>query len=315
MPGGPRSTDSLQAVAMLDVGASANQTLEDAIVHTVAYSDVFDYPLTAAEVHRYLVGIATTQEVVEAALAEMTARPRRLDHLEGLYFLPGRSETVASRRRRGDVSAALWPKAIHYGQVIAHMPFVRMVAITGALSMDNSDPGDDLDYFIITEPGRLWLCRAFIIGLVRAAVMRGDIICPNYFVSSNALVMSERNLYTAHEMTQMAPVAGLELYDEMRCANPWVEDFLPNARGAPRSVPVTEASPSQAWALAEAALRTPAGAWLEQWERERKIAKLRGQITAGNPVEADFGADWCKGHFGGYGQRTLGAMADRMDES
>jgi hypothetical protein len=116
-------------------------------------------------------------------------------------------------------------------------------------------------------------------------------------------------------MTQMAPVAGLDLYEEVRRANSWVEAFLPNAHGAPRTVPVTEASPSPLWALTEAALRTPFGTRLEQWEMERKIAKLKAQMTASDPIEADFGADWCKGHFGGYGQRTLGAMADRMGES
>jgi hypothetical protein len=59
----------------------------------------------------------------------------------------------------------------------------------------------------------------------------------------------------------------------------------------------------------------PPGTWLEQWEMERKVAKLRGEMAAGDPVEADFGVDWCKGHFGGYGQRTLGAMAERLSEA
>ena len=72
--------------------------------------------------------------------------------------------------------------------------------------------------------------------------------------------------------------------------------------------------PSAVWALAEAALRTPPGAWLEQWEMDRKIAKLMAQMTASDPVEADFGADRCKGHFGGYGRRTLEAMASRIGE-
>jgi hypothetical protein len=312
MPAGPRSEESLHALAAMDAATLSHQALTDAIVQTVAYSDVFDYPLTEAEIHRYLVGSPATADEVRSALRSGRLVPDHLGCTDGYYYLPGRAATVEKRRARARVSVDLWPKAIHYGQVIAHMPFVRMVAITGALSMDSSDPGDDLDYLIVTEPGRLWLCRAFVIGLVRAAERRGDIICPNYFISTRALVMAERNLYTAHEMTQMAPVAGLEIYDELRRVNPWVESFLPNACGAPRTLPITEAAPTWAWGLVEAALRTPPGAWLEQWEMERKVRKLKAQMAASNPIEADFGADWCKGHFGGYGRRTLGAMADRI---
>lgn len=286
--------------------------LDEAILQTVAYSDVFDYPLTDTEIHRYLVGLPASLDAVRSALAANRLLPERLACLEGYYFLPDRESTVEKRLRRAQVSAALWPRAIHYGLIIARLPFVRMVAITGALSMNNSDPGDDLDYFIITELGRLWLCRAFVIGLVRAAARCGEIICPNYFVSERALEVSERNLYTAHEMTQMVPVSGLGLYERLRETNPWVREFLPNAVGAPRTLPSIGADPYLLWDVAEMILRTPPGAWLEQWDMNRKMRKLQAQISASNPIEAEFGVDWCKGHFGGYGRRTLGALADRM---
>lgn len=31
--------------------------VEEAIIHTVSYVDIFDYPLTLPEVHRYLIGV------------------------------------------------------------------------------------------------------------------------------------------------------------------------------------------------------------------------------------------------------------------
>lgn len=295
--------------------ARVEQSLEEAIVRAVTYSDVFDYPLTLQEIHRYLVGVSATLEQVHARLNDAATVPGRLRCSEGFYHLVGREHLVQKRLQRARVSEALWPKAVHYGHVIARMPFVRMVAITGALSMDSSDPGDDLDYFLVTEPGRLWMCRAFVVSLVRMAASRGDVICPNYFVTTRALIVTERNLYTAHEMTQMVPVSGIELYHRMRELNPWVEEYLPNAVGAPRVAPVSAVGPHPVWSLAEAVLRMPPGTWLEQWEMERKVAKLRGEMAAGDPVEADFGVDWCKGHFGGYGQRTLGAMAERLSEA
>ncbi len=44
--------------------------LKNAILQTAAYADVFDYPLTSAEIHRYLTGVRTSREAVEQVLEE-----------------------------------------------------------------------------------------------------------------------------------------------------------------------------------------------------------------------------------------------------
>jgi hypothetical protein len=295
-------------VRVEDADAAA---LDEAIVKTVTYSDVFSYPLTVQEIHRYLTGVATTVEAVERSVRELSASGR-LACVEEYYALPGREGTVETRRRRAAISERLWEKAISYGHTIARLPFVRMVAVTGALSVDNSEDDDDLDYLIITEPGRLWTCRACVLALVRLAARRGDVVCPNYFLSERALVMRETSLYTAREMIQMVPLAGFDLYRRMLELNPWVGDYLPNAGVWARP---TGAPPERSGvtAAAEGLLRTPVGGWLEGWEMRRKLRKLGAQSAASlNPAESDFGPDWCKGHFNSHGQRTIAAMGNRL---
>jgi hypothetical protein len=289
--------------------------LETAIREAVAYSDVFDYPVTAQEIHRYLVGCAATPETVQQALDTSLLPGGRLKSKSGYIFLPGREALVPLRQHRAGIAQSLWQHAYTYGIRIAQVPFVRMVAITGALALDNVNEDADIDYLIVTEPGRLWLCRALVIGVVRWAKRRGHVLCPNYILSERALVINERNLYTAREVAQMAPIAGFALYQRLRSLNPWVDELLPNAKGPPGRIepaPIIH-SPLRSWS--ERLLRTPFGDRLEAWEMHRKIDKLQKQkahTTA--PDESAFCADWCKGHFDGHAHLVLRSYSQRLDQ-
>jgi hypothetical protein len=51
---------------------------DEAILHTLLYADIFDYPLTPAEIHHFLIAEPATRESVEAALEHspwLGARP------------------------------------------------------------------------------------------------------------------------------------------------------------------------------------------------------------------------------------------------
>ena len=169
----------------------------------------------------------------------------------------------------------------------------------------------DIDYLIITEPGRLWLCRALIVGLVRLAALHGTELCPNYFLSERALVLNERNLFTAHEVTQMVPLTGLAMYEQLRELNRWTYSFLPNAAGSPRRMAALEPTHHRTHQLVERTLRSRVCSPLEHWEMMRKVRKLGTQGTG--HAEAAFGPDWCKGHFGDHGQATLSRYAERLE--
>ena len=278
-----------------------------AIVQAVAYADVFDYALTADEIHRYLIGLPASRGIVRGMLAN--GRPAAIARSGRYFTLVGRESAVDTRRARAATAAAYWRRAVRYGHAISNLPFVRMVAVTGALAMDNLSD-DDIDYLIITEPGRLWLCRAMIVGLVRVAALRGTVLCPNYFLSEQALVLTERNLFTAHEVTQMVPLAGLPVYQRLRELNRWTETYVPNAIGAPRRLAAAEPGRRRARRVVERTLRSRVCAPLERWEMARKVSKFskRGH----DHVEAAFGPDWCKGHFGDHGQVTLARYAERL---
>ncbi len=273
-------------------------SIEEAILHTLLYADVFDCPLTLAEIQRYLIGPSLPAEAVQTALETSPWLTARVTRVNGYFAVRGRAEIGHLRDERRRHSAALWPAARRWGARMGALPFVRMVAVTGALAVDNSPPGDDIDYLLVTAPGRVWLARAFAVALVRLARLRGVELCPNYVLSQSALEQRQRDLYSAHDLAQMVPLVGHQVYAEMRRANRWAEGYLPHAHPAP--LPQPDLAPRGWVRLAQRLLEWPLSGWLghalEAWERRRKLRKFASAArAAGDAAQLD--ADHVKGHF------------------
>ena len=291
---------------------------ERAVIRTIAYGDVFEYPLRAVEVHRYLHGVRATADATAVALARCSAQGGPLGHRDGYYTLRGREGLVDLRQARAAHAARLWPAAVRFGHVIAGFPFVRMVAVTGSLVWDNVTQTADVDYLIVTEPGRLWVCRWLVSALRRIAQPTGVLLCPNYMVTTRALLLAERNLYGAYELTRMTPIAGLGTYRRLRRANPWAETYLPNAVEPPRLPDLNgqgaRSGTSRALVrlarLGERMLRSPVGTALERYEMAYRIRKRAKKGFARG--EASYSPDWYKEHTSGHRQRALTAFDERL---
>lgn len=307
------------------LAAPTPREIEQAALRAVAYADVFGYPLQAAEIHRYLHGVAASLQATSAALARCSEPGGSLSSRNGYYTLRGRENLVDVRRRRAALADQLWPAAVTYGHLIASFPFVRMVAVTGSLAWHNIDDSPtlghppDIDYMIVTEPGRLWLCR-WVIGALRHVLrLRRVFICPNYIISTRALALADRNLFTAYELARMTPIAGLGMHRRLRRANPWVQAYLPNAGEAPR---LTEGAArfrpgrrnavgARLTRLAKQILSSPLGAAFERLEMTYRIRK-RVRLWGDGGGEAEFGVDCYKSHTSGHARKSLVAFAARL---
>jgi hypothetical protein len=138
-------------------------------------------------------------------------------------------------------------------------------------------------------------------------------LCPNYVVSEAALEQQRCDLFIAHELAQMVPIAGLALYREMRTINGWSGEWLPNADGAFYQEP--DAAP-QGIGLgfqraAEMIFSTPLGDILEHWEYQRKLRKFAPQ-TQQPTSSAMIDGDQAKGHFNDHGLRILEQYQQRL---
>jgi hypothetical protein len=287
--------------------ADSPNSLLRAVLCTVAYADIFDYPLTLHEIHRYLTGLSAPVEAVNDVLEG----DRFFVRIGDFFTLPGREEIVSIRVQRETRSRKLMPRAIQYGRILGALPYIRMVALTGSLAVLNVSSIVDFDYMLITASGRLWTARAFALAFNRLTRLQGYTLCPNLIISESALEWPQHDLYSARELCQMVLIKGKEVYSRLMQANPWVESYLPNAvRDSDGLQQKSQSKPSTVQKLFEAPLNEVIGDRLEAWEMNRKIARFTRQQGYGE--ETIFNADVCQGNFDHHRTWTYEALEQRL---
>ncbi|MCU0511977.1 MAG: hypothetical protein MUE40_05325 [Anaerolineae bacterium] len=284
--------------------------IEAAILRTLLYADIFQFAITFDELHTYLIHTGPVSLAqLRATLHQSAVLQARVCISDGYITLLENGHYIAQRQQREACTRQMLPVALYYGRWLARIPFVRMVALTGALAVRNpAHAHDDFDYMLVTQPGRVWLTRACAIVLVRLARLRGIRLCPNYVLAEDHLQQQRQDLYIAHEMSQMIPLHGYRLYLALWQMNDWVQAYLPNARPAP---PCDDAAPPRLQRGLEALLAGRPGAWLEAWEYRRKQARFRQQAQRPD-ADARIDGSSVKGHFQDHGLPIMQQYAARL---
>jgi predicted nucleotidyltransferase len=203
-------------------------TLSESIIKALLYYDLFDYPLTPEEIFKTLPSNHVTPHDVQRELDVLVKRT--LVFKLGNFFSVQRNPVLETKRIQGNLLAGKHLKiATRKAQVIARFPFVRSVMISGSLSKGYADEKSDIDFFVITQPGRLWITRTLLALYRRLAYFNSRrYFCINYFIDEEHLEIEEKNLFTATELTTLVPLYGLAEHQELMRSNPWVRNFLPN---------------------------------------------------------------------------------------
>jgi len=213
-PGAPRA----------DPRADGNEP-DQAIVRTVAYASLFQYPLAVDELHRWLLGAAVSREVLANRLAEL--RLRGLLAVEGGMVYPvGCHAWIALRRERARHTEDLLLRHRAILDRVTRFPFVRLVALSGACARGNA-ADDDVDVFLVTKRNRAW---AICLGLMLVSKWMGlrRTLCVNYVLDEDALALPERDLFTAAEIVGLRVLAGPATYQRFLEANGWLPSLFPN---------------------------------------------------------------------------------------
>jgi predicted nucleotidyltransferase len=197
---------------------------------SLVYHDIFDYPLTLAELVRWLPG----KKVKACNLGNLLFK-----HKSGHFYLDGREGIVLRRLMRQRSSKKKIKIAKKAARVLAFIPTIKGVGITGALAMKNADETADIDLIIITTQGTLWISRFLSMVLlvlfgfsIRRFGQRDekDKLCLNIWLDETDLLWEKRNIYTAHEIAQIIPLVNKNcIFEKFFKENKWIKNFWPNA--------------------------------------------------------------------------------------
>ena len=94
----------------------------------------------------------------------------------------------APAKAKAPVKAKVLVKAKAKARFISKFPFVAAVGVSGSLSKGYYDSDSDIDFFIITQHNRLWICRTLLMVYKKIFLLNSrKYFCPNYFISSEQL--------------------------------------------------------------------------------------------------------------------------------
>lgn len=195
---------------------------------SLLYFEIFSYPMTLSEICECtaLPGISISATRKEL---DILVKKGILFHIDG-YYLTQNNPSWVARREDGNRRAKKYVNAAFLvAKLMSAFPYVRAVFVSGSLSKQWMSKESDIDYFIITRPGRLWLARTMLALFKKTFLLNSHkYFCINYFVDEDHLEIEEKNQYTATEIVTLLPVYGQQYYDRFMAANQWTKAYYPN---------------------------------------------------------------------------------------
>ncbi len=195
------------------------------IIRQLLYYSIFNYPLETSELDSY-----STNNKLETELATLEEK-QLIGRKENLFGIAITADQIQRRKTGVEAAKAVYPKAAQNARKIFNFPFVKGVYVSGSLSKGFLSEDGDIDYFIITKPGKLWLSRTLLILYKKLFLLNSrKYFCVNYFVDANHLEITEKNIFTATELATLIPYESDGVNDSLISDNKWVESFYRNKK-------------------------------------------------------------------------------------
>ena len=219
-----------------------NENLEKSIIQTLAFFSIFNHPLTADELFRFLWKSPNIsynkflQELDEVKSGNNLSFGCKYS----FYYLKNKEEEIDIRRNKTVDNDFKRNIALRASKKLRYVPFVKAVLLCNNSSFEMAGVSSDIDVAIIIKNGRLWLGR--LLATVLLSVFR---LRRNKKRTTNRICLSFYTVDTNLDFSQLAitkPDIGLiywiaqfsSIYDpdnlnnKILQSNQWLKEYLPN---------------------------------------------------------------------------------------
>ncbi|MFA9262249.1 MAG: hypothetical protein ACEQSB_02730 [Undibacterium sp.] len=278
--------------------------LRKSTLATLVYYDILGYPLTEFEVWKHLIQPTESgSKTAPPSLAEVTGAidalvaERRLGRFRGFVLLPGRENIVLSRIHDEKRAVQKIKRAARLIHLLSWVPYVRMIGLTGSLSMKLGDAGSDWDFFVVLHRGAIWRGRFFLslvlqlMGKRRHGRYVENRACLNHFVTDGSLEITMQDFFSAHEYRYIYPVFGWDTFRRFELVNRWMTQIKPTfTLSEIPSLWLDEPKPAmrRLQAMLEKFLeRQQLERWLASWQKKKIMTNPKTQIEGAFIVAND----------------------------
>lgn len=217
----------------------SNNKIQESILKTVIFFDLFSYPLTKWEIWQYLrleISLGLLEDNVENLVLTGVIKQK-----DGFYFLLGRDEIIEIRRERYNFANHKIKLAHEAIKLFKWLPSVKLVAVSNLIGHHNLRNESDIDIFIVSSPRRLWLTRLFCTGLMKITHRRPtkcckrNKMCLSFYAAADGLAMESLRFkpedpYFDHWFLGLYPIYDADKYlAYLRFKNPWLKNSFPNS--------------------------------------------------------------------------------------
>ncbi|MFA7314724.1 MAG: hypothetical protein WC025_02205 [Candidatus Magasanikbacteria bacterium] len=216
-----------------------NTQIQEAILKTLAYFDIFSYPLTNEELKRLLWFPNNLSNENFLVNLQILLNNKQIVCERSFYFLKSSKENITSRQTRVKLVEQKMSIAKRAVEKLRKVPFLRAVFVCNTVASGIPNIDSDIDVFVIARQNYIWLVRFFSTIILKFFRLRTsktnhkNRVCLSFYTTDNNLnleklkMKNKTDIYLVYWLLQLVPIYDPEnLYTSIMRANKWLGEFV-----------------------------------------------------------------------------------------